>query len=57
MFACLAFKSFTGRYPDALISAQQKTPWEIALTLGLPCLKAAANTFETGRGVYAAAPK
>ena len=57
MFAYLAFKAFTGRYPDALISTQQKMPWEVDPTLGLPCLKTAANTFEAEHGVYAAAPE
>jgi len=54
MFAYLAFKALTGRYPDALKSAQQGTLWEIDLALGLPCLKAEEGTFEAGRGVYAA---
>ena len=53
MFAYLAFKALTGRYPDALKSAHQKTPWKFDSTLGLPCLKAAKGTFREGHGVYA----
>ena len=57
MFAYLAFKALTGRYPDALQSAQQETPWKFDSTLGLPYLKAAEGTFNKGHGVYAATVK
>jgi len=48
MFAYLAFKALTGRYPDALKSAQQKTSWEIDPVLGLPCLKAEEGDIRGG---------
>jgi len=54
MFAYFAFKALKGRYPDALRSAQRGTLWEIHPAIGLPCLKAAEETFEDGHGVYAA---
>ena len=54
VFAYFAFKALTGRYPNALSSARQKTPWETDPALGLPYLKAEEGTFGAGHGVYAA---
>ena len=54
MFAYLAFKALTGRYPNALKSAQQGTLWEIDPALSLPYLKATEETFKKGHGMYAA---
>ena len=54
MFAYLAFKALTGRYPDALRSAQQKTPWKLSPAFGLPCLSAKKRSFKDGWGVFAA---